>query len=525
MRLAKLTISGFKSFADRTEFSFEDPITAIVGPNGCGKSNVVDAIKWVLGERSAKSLRGGQMQDVIFSGTVARKPMGRAEVILTFENPLRDESTGQRDLPLDTEIVTVGRRLFRDGTSQYLINDRKCRLKDVLELFMDTGVGGDGYSIIEQGKVDAMLTANPRDRRIIFDEAAGVAKFKARRIEANRKLERAESNLLLCRQQLESTERRLRIVRGQATKARRFRELDVRYRGLRTAHVLDEYADLQSRLNGLTSRLAELQGERDAAMALLARLEDDKQQAELARHEALEEQRELEQQLSDWEHSKTSAAQRRDMTREAVAELERQLAEAERRLQRIESRRQGYEQELGDVSQAVSRLEERGRAAEEAVDQATSRRLQAQQQLHEAGARVREQQAVVADIDRRLVMKQSQHDGLTHRMELVGEQRDKLAARAGELETEIGERGQRQAEAEFSLGETQGELSEIAEELAGIDAQTQEISTQLADLTTQLTAGQHERVRLDTRRHTLSEMQEAREGLREDVKAVLDLGL
>ncbi len=525
MRLAKLTISGFKSFADRTEFSFEDPITAIVGPNGCGKSNVVDAIKWVLGERSAKSLRGGQMQDVIFSGTVARKPMGRAEVILTFENPVRDEETGARDLPLDAEIVTVGRRLFRDGTSQYLINDRKCRLKDVLELFMDTGVGGDGYSIIEQGKVDAMLTANPRDRRIIFDEAAGVAKFKARRIEANRKLERAESNLLLCRQQLESTERRLRIVRGQATKARRFQELDVRYRGLRTAHVLDEYADLQSRLSGLTSRLAELQGERNAALALLSRLEDEKQQAELARHETLEEQRDLEQQISDWDHRQTSAGQRRDMTRQAVEELDRQLSEAERRLGNIEGRRERFEQELGDVTQAVSDLEARGREAEDTVSQATARRLEAQQQLNEAGARAREQQAVVADIDRKLVMKQGQHDGLTHRLDLVGEQRDKLAARAIDLETEIGERGQRQAEAERGLGETQQEISVIAEELAGIDAQTQEISTQLADLTAQLTSGQHERVRLDSRRHTLSEMQEAREGLREDVKAVLDLDL
>jgi len=206
MRLAKLTLNGFKSFADRTELRFDDPITAIVGPNGCGKSNVVDAIKWVLGERSAKSLRGEQMMDVIFGGSSKRKPMDFAEVILSFENPIADTATGRRELPLGTEIVDVGRRLFRSGKSEYLINDRKCRLKDVRDLFMDTGAGRDAYAIIEQGRVDAMLTSNPVDRRTIFEEAAGVAKFKARKIEAARKLEKAEVNLVRVRdeQQVES---------------------------------------------------------------------------------------------------------------------------------------------------------------------------------------------------------------------------------------------------------------------------------------------------------------------------------
>ncbi|MFW5653870.1 MAG: AAA family ATPase, partial [Planctomycetota bacterium] len=195
MRLVKLTLTGFKSFADRTELRFDDPITAIVGPNGCGKSNVVDAIKWVLGERSAKSLRGEQMMDVIFGGSSKRKPLEFAEVILTFENPVADNATGRRELPLSTELVDVGRRLFRSGKSEYLINNRKSRLKDVRDLFMDTGAGRDAYAIIEQGRVDAMLTSNPADRRTIFEEAAGVAKFKARKIEAIRKLERTELNL------------------------------------------------------------------------------------------------------------------------------------------------------------------------------------------------------------------------------------------------------------------------------------------------------------------------------------------
>jgi len=216
VRLSKLILNGFKSFADHTEFRFDEPIIGIVGPNGCGKSNVVDAIKWVLGERSAKSLRGGAMVDVIFAGSAVRKPMGCASVSLVFENPLLaapmsprttaslDESSGMSDgesdttvvdadsivrraqvrnraLPVESDEVDVTRRLYSDGRSEYLINGRKVRLRDIKELFMDTGIGTDAYSIIEQGKVAALLEANPAERRAILEEAAGVAKFRSRK--------------------------------------------------------------------------------------------------------------------------------------------------------------------------------------------------------------------------------------------------------------------------------------------------------------------------------------------------------
>ena len=267
MRLAKLTVSGFKSFADQTEFRFDAPITGIVGPNGCGKSNVVDAIKWVLGERSAKSLRGGAMLDVIFAGSASRKPAGMATVTLTFDNPVLekvlvpisaavnasqlvepelvhegdDEDQSERvidrdrarnrGLPIDSEVVEVTRRLTADGKSDYIINGRKARLKDIRDLFLDTGIGNDGYSIIEQGKVEAMLLASPAERRSILEEAAGVARFRVRKIESSRKLEAAERNLVQLREQLASTERRLRIVRGQAEKAKRFLEFETRRKG------------------------------------------------------------------------------------------------------------------------------------------------------------------------------------------------------------------------------------------------------------------------------------------------------
>jgi chromosome segregation protein len=172
MRLEKIVLDGFKSFADKTEFAFARPITGIVGPNGCGKSNVVDAIKWVLGEQSVKSLRSGQMADVIFSGSSSRKGLGTAEVSLFVSNTMGE-------LPLEADQVQISRRIYKSGECEYRINGKVCRLKDIRELFMDTGMGTKAYSIIEQGQVDQLLTASAQDRRVIFEEAAGISKYKA----------------------------------------------------------------------------------------------------------------------------------------------------------------------------------------------------------------------------------------------------------------------------------------------------------------------------------------------------------
>ncbi|MBE3143761.1 MAG: AAA family ATPase, partial [Planctomycetes bacterium] len=172
MRLEKVILDGFKSFADKTEFVFSAAVTGIVGPNGCGKSNVVDAVKWVFGEQSAKSLRSGRMTDVIFSGNASRKPAGCAEVSLFLANTNGSE-TGR--LPIDADEVQITRRIYQSGDSEYRINNKLCRLKDVRELFMDTGVGVRAYSIIEQGQVERLLSASSVERRVIFEEAAGIS--------------------------------------------------------------------------------------------------------------------------------------------------------------------------------------------------------------------------------------------------------------------------------------------------------------------------------------------------------------
>ena len=189
MYLKSIEIYGFKSFANKIIFKFNNGITGIVGPNGSGKSNVGDAVRWVLGEQSVKQLRGASMQDVIFSGTQSRKPLGYAYVAITLDN-------SDHSLAIDYEEVTVARRLYRSGESEYLINGTVCRLKDVNELFYDTGIGKEGYSIIGQGQIDKILSGKPEERRELFDEAAGIVKFKRRKNEAQKKMENERQNLV-----------------------------------------------------------------------------------------------------------------------------------------------------------------------------------------------------------------------------------------------------------------------------------------------------------------------------------------
>ncbi|MBN1419229.1 MAG: chromosome segregation protein SMC, partial [Planctomycetes bacterium] len=237
MYLKKLILQGFKSFADRTEIDFEPGLTCIVGPNGCGKSNVVDAFKWILGDMSAKSLRGSEMKDVIFAGTQTRKPVGFAEVGVVFENE-------DGFLPIDTAEVSIQRRLYRSGESEYMINGRRCRLRDIRDLFLDTGIGSTTYSILEQGKLDVLLQANPLDRRIIFEEAAGISKYRVRRAESLRQLARVEENLARLGDIIAEVERRMRSVKIQAGKARKYRLYVDRLRRLRIRLGVEDYRRL-----------------------------------------------------------------------------------------------------------------------------------------------------------------------------------------------------------------------------------------------------------------------------------------
>src|SRR6476646_676598 len=233
MHLQSLELFGFKSFADKTVFNFHEGVTAIVGPNGCGKSNVLDAVKWALGEQSAKSLRGDEMADVIFNGADTRKPVGFAEVSLTFTDCAEEFGTEWHD-------VRVTRRVYRDGNSEYLLNKTACRLRDIQGLFADTGIARTAYSMMEQGRIDMILSSRPEDRRAVFEEAAGITKYKTQKREALRKLEATDANLLRIGDVIKEVKRQIGSLQRQAGKARRYHALHADLRVLETHHARQE---------------------------------------------------------------------------------------------------------------------------------------------------------------------------------------------------------------------------------------------------------------------------------------------
>src|SRR5262245_31560923 len=280
MRLSKLHINGFKSFPDRAELGFDDGVTAIVGPNGCGKSNVVDAITWVLGEQSAKSLRGERMEDVIFNGSDARKPTAAAEVRLKLADvaqaampaaTMTDEFLDEP--PLVTRDIEIGRRLYRSGESEYLIDGEVCRLRDVHDLLMDSGLGVKADAVIEQGKIGQILSSRPAERRTLIEEAAGVTKYKSRRRAAELKLEAARQNLTRIDDIIFEVEKQRGALKRQAARARRYKRLREELRRWEQVQFAHRHDVLSREIDGAEARLADARARETAAAAHVAELE------------------------------------------------------------------------------------------------------------------------------------------------------------------------------------------------------------------------------------------------------------
>ena len=346
MYLKSLTLHGFKSFADKTHFEFHKGVTGIVGPNGCGKSNVVDAIRWVLGETSAKALRGDEMADVIFNGTDKRKPVGLAEVTLTMADC-------EQSLNVDFNEVALTRRVFRDGRSEYRLNNTVCRLKDIHDLIAGTGIGRAAYSIMAQGQIDMLLSSKPEDRRTVFEEAAGITKFKSQKREALRKLEYTEANLLRVADIIAEVKRQMGTLQRQAAKARRYQALleDTRLLDTHLAHkqyteFSGEKSEAENTVRMMTQQIEELQRKLQAA--------------------------------------ETEAAQ----TREAYHSLESQISQARQQAQELRSQMQSAEGRIGFNRERNEELEGRLRqneeqiaANEELLDQARRDLVSADEQL------------------------------------------------------------------------------------------------------------------------------------------------
>src|SRR5438876_7772037 len=353
MYLTNLPTLRFKSFADKTSLNFQPGITAIVGPNGCGKSNVADAIRWVLGEQSAKALRGGEMADVIFNGTDGRRPLGMAEVSLTIGD-VDGEHLQAAGVELAYNEVTVTRLVFRDGGSEYFINKTPCRLKDIQQLFMGTGVGRSSYSIMAQGNITQILSSKPEDRRLIFEEAAGITKFKSQKREALRKLEYTDQNLLRVSDLIREVKRQIGSLQRQAGKARRYKTLMNELQHLDTQLARHQFDVLQTEIAERQQTLEKLRVQLELSSETVIRVENEIIQLR-------ERMSELEQEISQSQHRGLELKGEADrhesrihFNDERLVELENQHGKALHDIAEAEERALAAEQELAALSERLA---------------------------------------------------------------------------------------------------------------------------------------------------------------------------
>lgn len=399
MRLKSLEIHGFKSFADKTKLEFHEGVTGIVGPNGCGKSNIVDAMRWVLGETSAKALRGGEMADVIFNGTDRRSSLGMAEVTLTLSG-----CSGVLDTEYDE--VSLGRRVFRDGKGEYLINKQPCRLKDIHGLLMDTGIGRSSYSIMEQGKIDMLLSSKPEDRRAVFEEAAGITKYKTQKREALRKLDYTEANLVRIRDVIAENERQIRSLSRQASKAKRFQTFfqDVKTLELHLSHK--QWREIRAEKSELNTSVRNLRLQQDE-------LEDaiEKRQAKMAA--ARVEYQEIESRLSELqglvaglENEISNATSRIQFNSERTHELsvlieknERDIKEASDKREKQETDIEGADRQLRAIEGRIDSEQRKVEEQEAAMQEARNVREELNQKLRDLEEERSQLKSKIASLD------------------------------------------------------------------------------------------------------------------------------
>ncbi len=450
MYLSKLELQGFKSFADETVLTFDPGVTTIVGPNGCGKSNIVDAIRWVIGEQRPTVLRSNTMENLIFNGTADRRPLGMAEVALTIENT-------DGVLPTEYAEVTIGRRLFRDGTSEYLMNGTQCRLKDITDLFMDTGMAADAYSVIELKMVDELVSGSTEDRRRMFEEAAGITRYKMRRRQALRKLDNTQSDLERIRDLTDEVGTQVERLERQADKAQQYREAQetlerlelllsqVEYNQLvekkeRLEGARDEHAE---RAEAMADAVDEAEGALESLRATLEEQEDtlqDRRDA-LQSHQARLQELEAEQRL---QHERLERAREdRSEAREAQAEARDQRDALTDEVERLE----------GTLEQARPALEE----AEAALDEAREERDAASAAAEDLRERVRRLRSKAEAAEDEQADRRRRLDRVTNRRELLVEERDRARTQLDELDEKAEGLDDRIREAEAALEEAEAE--------------------------------------------------------------------
>src|SRR4249919_935194 len=425
MHLQSLELFGFKSFADKTVFNFHEGVTAIVGPNGCGKSNVLDAVRWALGEQSAKSLRGDEMADVIFNGADTRKPVGFAEVSLTFSNC-------ESELVTDWHDVRVTRRVYRDGNSEYLLNKTPCRLRDIHTLFADTGVGRTAYSVMEQGKIDLILSSRPEDRRTVFEDAAGITKYKTQKREALRKLEATDANLLRIGDVIKDVKRQIGSLQRQAGKARRYQALHADLRVLETHHASKQLASLERELAASRKEIESLM---DSEKSVRAKIDS----------------------------GETALAEERG----ALDKIDTEIAESRAEVQRLDS-------EIGTHRNRIEFNRQRAQELTELIDRARRDITEAEKKRHLQEDQIKQTNSSIAEIEQHLKQNEAE---LTE-----------LSVLAGEIHKKRSDRVTRLQELQLALSKSESRISALEEELTGTKARRELTHAQVEQLLKEIEA-------------------------------------
>jgi len=462
--LKSLELVGFKSFANKTRLDFEPGMTVIVGPNGCGKSNVSDAVRWVLGEQRARALRGATMEDVIFNGTDSAKPLGMAEVSITLADCARS-------LGIEYDEVCIARRVFRSGESGYFLNRKACRLKDIQRLFMDTGIGTDSYSVLEQGKIDQILSSRPEDRRTVFEEASGITKYKADKKEALRKLEHTEANLLRLADVIREVKRQIISLQRQAGKAKRYKELAEEMRTLDLYVTREKLKDYARKLNELAGELQAMErkvgqlheqvesaeGEAESARAALTRLEETisqaMEQASAARGEL--------------ERSRNLVAMNTDRIAELATLAQRNTQETEEARIRMEAHRA----ELARIVEELAGAQAEKAAAKVELDRALAAQKEIEERMNAARTGLNNLRNESVALDSKGAKMQNELNELDARDRSALLKKERLATEKAELERALKSFTERQAQMDAKVEELSAKVAAQAEGLNTLNAE------------------------------------------------------
>ncbi len=514
MHLKALKLHGFKSFADPTTLRFEPGVTAIVGPNGCGKSNVADSIRWVLGEQSAKALRGGKMQDVIFEGADTRKPAQMCEVSLLLTDC-------EKQLGSEFHEIEIMRRVYRDGGGEYFFNGQPCRLKDIQKLFMDTGIGRTSYSIMAQGQIDQILSSKPEERRAVFEEAAGITKYKSQRKEALQKLAMTDTNLTRVADVVSEVGRQIGSLKRQAQKALRFKKLSWRLRHLALAHHGQNHARLAAQLAALEESLIKLRAAAETRRAHLVQQQSALEEKKAARARLTQRVQEAQQAVFDLRSEKEQAensanlaqikrsglAERLAASQNNLGELEMQLRELE---SQVDSGAQDKQMQLTLLGSSDAVFQDRNR--ELGVLEAELQKLE--QELSQTKFQILQFESNVArlrtdttgyEVDQKTSAQR--HEALAAEVEAVRVRQSEAAAQLSDVSLRVEEAQVAKARAQSESQDCQTAITELTKEFREAQKKLQEIDRSLAQRTARL--------------KLLQQLAEKFEGFGEGAKAVL----